>query len=136
MKIKKWLLLLLLVFGKSNFSIAQNIYSDTIICLNPEQKATFQGGMGAFGKFLIKNLRCPKEAARAGVGGKIYVEFIVEKDSTISNFNVLKSVGLGWDEEVIRVLKLSPKWIPAKDKSKSVRSKFTLPISCLYPPEE
>jgi periplasmic protein TonB len=121
---------LLILLCKINVGVAQSVNSDSIIIDHP---AEFPRGIGAFGKFLQKNLRCPKEAARAGVGGKIYVEFVVEKDSTITNFNVLKSVGLGWDEEVIRVLKLSPKWIPAKVKAKSVRSKFTLPISCLYP---
>ena len=133
---KKIMIILFLIFIKSTFSIAQTIDSDTTICLNPEQKADFQGGMGAFGRFLIKNLKCPKGFIKADVSGKVYVEFIVEKDSSITNFNVLKSLGFGWDEEVIRVLKISPKWIPAKDKGKSVRSKFTLPINCLYCSED
>jgi periplasmic protein TonB len=133
---KKVFIILFLIFSKGSFLIAQSVDYDTTLCLNPEQKADFKGGMGAFANFLQKNLKCPPKTVKANVGGKIYIEFIVEKDSTITHFNVLKSVGLGWDEEVIRVLKLNPKWIPAKDKGKVVRSKFPLPISCLYCSED
>lgn len=130
---KKWLIILLIFLFKINTGIAQNINSNSLEIIDkPDQPAQFKGGMGAFGKFLQKNLKYPEAAQRANVSGKIYMEFIVETDSTISNFNILKSVGFGVDEEAIRVLNLSPKWIPAKYKGKNVRSRFTLPLNiCL-----
>jgi len=126
---KKLLIILLIFFCKITLVVAQNINSNSLeIIEKPDQPAEFQGGMSAFGKFLQKNLKYPEAAQRANVTGKIYMEFIVETDSTISNFHILKSVGFGVDEEAIRVLNLSPKWIPAKYKGKNIRSRFTIPI--------
>ncbi len=127
---KKWLLVLLIFLCKINAGISQNINSETSeIVDKPDQLAEFQGGMGALGKFLQKNLKYPEAAQRANVSGKIYMEFIVETDGTISKYEIIKSVGFGVDEEAIRVLKLSPKWIPAKHKGRNVRSRFTIPLS-------
>jgi periplasmic protein TonB len=127
---KKWAIVLLVIFCKISVGVAQNNTSDSLkIIEKPDQQAEFQGGMGAFGKFLQKNLKYPEVAQKANVSGKIYMEFIVETDGTLTNFNILKSVGFGIDEEAIRVLKLSPKWIPAKDKGRNVRSRFTIPMS-------
>jgi periplasmic protein TonB len=127
---RKWFLVLLIFSFKISIGIAQTVNSNSLkVIEKPDQLAEFQGGMGAFGKFLQKNLKYPEAAQRANVSGKIYMEFIVETDSTLSNYNILKSVGFGVDEEAIRVLKLSPKWIPAKYKGKNVRSRFTLPLT-------
>lgn len=122
----------MIFFCKINIGVAQNKNPDSLkIIEKPDQQAEFQGGMRELSKFLTKNLKYPEKAAKAGVPGKIYVEFIVERDGILSNFNVTKSIGMGLDEEVIRVLKLSPKWIPAKQKDKNVRSIFRLPIPCM-----
>jgi periplasmic protein TonB len=123
----------LLIIVKINVGFAQGVISDSIeIIAKPNQLAQFQGGMGAFGKFLQKNFKYPEAAQRANVSGKIYVEFIVEIDGSLSNINVIKSVGMGVDEETIRFLKLSPKWISANYKGKNVRSRFTMPLNiCL-----
>lgn len=127
---KKYCLIILIIGTIIKTGIAQNDVSNSLkIIEKPDQPAQFQGGMGAFGKFLQKNLKYPEAAQRTNVSGKIYMEFIVETDGTISNFNILKSVGFGVDEEAIRVLNLSPKWIPAKYKGKNVRSRFTIPMS-------
>jgi TonB family protein len=132
---KKLVIVLLVIFCKINVGVAQNNNSDSLkIIEKPDQLAECPGGMGAFGKFLQKNLKYPEKALRANVTGKVYVEFIVESNGILTNFNILKSVGFGIDEETIRVLKLSPKWIPAKYKDKSVRSRFTIPIS-MHPSE-
>jgi periplasmic protein TonB len=132
---KKWFIILWIFFCNKNTGIAQNINSNSVeIIEKPDQVAEFQGGMGALGKFLQKNLKYPEKAFRANVSGKVYVEFMVESDGTLTNFNNLKSVGFGIDEEAIRVLKLSPKWIPAKHKGRNVRSRFTIPMS-MHPSE-
>jgi periplasmic protein TonB len=132
---KKWVIVLLVIFYKINVGLAQSIISDSLeIIAKPDQLAEFQGSMGAFGKFLQKNLKYPEKALFANVTGKVYVEFIIESDGILTNFNILKSVGFGIDEEAIRVLKLSPKWIPAKYKGRNVRSRFTIPMS-MHPSE-
>jgi periplasmic protein TonB len=129
---KKWLIILLLFFCKINIGVAQNENSDSLkIIEKPDQVAKFQGGMGALGKFLQKNLKYPEKAFRANVTGKVSVKFIVEVDGSLSNFQIEVSPGFGVGEEVIRVLKLSPKWIPAKQKDRKVRSVFRLPIPCM-----
>jgi periplasmic protein TonB len=126
---RKFIIILLIFFCKINIGVTQSIVSDSLkIIEKPDQLAEFQGGMGAFGKFLMKNLKYPEAAQKANVSGKVYMEFIVETNGTISNFNI-KSVGFGVDEEAIRVLKLSPKWIPARHKGKNVKSRFTIPMS-------
>jgi periplasmic protein TonB len=126
----KCLIILLIFFCKINIGITQSIVSDSLeIIQKPDQVAEFQGGTGSFGKFLMKNFKYPEAAQRANVSGKVYMEFIVETDSTLSNYNIIKSVGMGLDEEAIRVLKLSPKWIPARHKGKNVRSRFTMPLN-------
>jgi periplasmic protein TonB len=94
-----------------------------------EQQAEFPGGMGAFGKFLQKNLKYPAAAQRANVSGKVYIQFVVNTDGSIQNVEVLKSVGFGCDEEAVRVIKSVPRWTPGKQSGRAVRSRFTIPIS-------
>ncbi len=91
----------------------------------------FQGGLGALGKFLQKNLRYPTQAQSAGIGGKVYVQFIVGRDGSISHTEVMRGIGFGCDEEALRVIKLMPKWLPGKQSGRSVPVRFTLPISFL-----
>jgi protein TonB len=94
-----------------------------------EQQAEFPGGNKAFGAFLQKNLRYPSAAQRANVGGKVYVQFVVNTDGTIQDVQILKSVGFGCDEEAIRVIKSVPRWTPGKQSGRAVRSRFTQPIT-------
>ena len=94
-----------------------------------EQQAEFPGGPRAFGSFLQKNLRYPSAAQRANVGGKVYVQFVVNTDGTIQDVQVLKSVGFGCDEEAVRVIKSVPRWTPGKQSGRPVRSRFTQPIT-------
>ncbi len=94
-----------------------------------EQQAEFPGGPRAFGSFLQKNLRYPSAAQSYKVGGKVYVQFVVNTDGTAQDFQILKSVGFGCDEEAIRVLKSVPRWTPAKQSGRTVRSRFTQPIT-------
>ena len=93
-----------------------------------EQTAEFEGGMDAFVKFLQENIKYPAPALRANVTGKVFTQFIVNTDGSISDVSVLKSVGFGCDEEAMRVIKLA-KWTPGKQSGRVVRSRFTVPIS-------
>ncbi len=88
-----------------------------------------QGGFAGFYKFLQKELRYPDQARRMGIEGKVYIEFIVEKDGSLSNMKVIKSVGGGCDEEALRVLKKSPKWTPGNNAGRGVRVRMSLPVN-------
>jgi periplasmic protein TonB len=58
----------------------------------------------------------------------VYARFVVEKDGSVSDVNVLKGIGGGCDEEVVRVVKLMPKWMPGTEKGKKARVQFNLPV--------
>jgi hypothetical protein len=85
----------------------------------------FPGGIIAFYKFIGTNFKVPSELKGSG---KVFLTFMVEKDGSLSEFEILKDIGFGTGEEVIRVLKLAPKWIPGKKNNETVRVKYSLPI--------
>ena len=68
-------------------------------------------------------------AQEANVQGKVYLSFVVEKDGSITDVNVLKGIGAGCDEEAIRVIKKSPKWKAGLQNNQTVRVRYTMPIS-------
>jgi periplasmic protein TonB len=93
-----------------------------------EQQAEFPGGTKEMYGFLGKNIKYPSAAQRANVSGKVFVKFVVEKDGSISDVNVLKGIGFGCDEEAIRVIKSMPRWSPGKQNGRAVRVYFTMPV--------
>lgn len=98
------------------------------IFLVVEQPASPKGGMSAFYTFISQNIRYPAQARRMGVEGKVFVEFVVEKDGSLSSFTVIKGIGAGCDEEAIRILQLSPQWTPGKQRGQPVKQRMVLPI--------
>lgn len=93
--------------------------------LEPEAMPSFPGGIEKFHEFISKTLN-PNRIV--GMKGREVVSFMVEKNGTLSSFVILRSLGAKADKEIIRVLKLSPKWVPAKLKGKSVRVAQSIPI--------
>ncbi len=91
---------------------------------NPE----FKGGKISMYKFLGSNIIYPKAAQKAKKSGRVFVRFVVEKDGSLSNFELLESLGYGCDEEAIRVIKSMPKWIPGTQNGKPVRVYYKMPI--------
>ena len=91
-----------------------------------EKKPDFPGGLQKFYDFIGSNFKMPNVD---GLKGKVYIKFIVEVDGSLSNFEVMQDIGHGTGEEAIRVLKLSPKWIPGEQDGKKVRVQYSLPIS-------
>ncbi|MCU0324005.1 MAG: TonB family protein [Spirosomaceae bacterium] len=94
-----------------------------------EQQPEFPGGNIEALKYIGKNLKYPSAAQRANVSGKVFVKFVVEKDGSIGDVQILKGIGFGCDEEASRVIKTMPKWSPGKQNGRNVRVWFTLPIS-------
>lgn len=102
---------------------------DNTVYIAVEQNPEFAGGMNALSKFLQKNLHYPTPAVNANVGGKVYMQFVVGQDGSITKVDILKGIGFGCDEEAQRVVKLMPKWSPGRQSGRAVAVKFTLPIS-------
>ena len=94
-----------------------------------QETASYKGGMPALHKSIAKTLRYPPDARRNGIEGKIFVEFIVERDGTVSDVGVIKGLEGGLNEEAERVMKLMNKWIPGKVKGRTVRQRMVLPIA-------
>jgi len=93
-----------------------------------QEMPAFTGGESELYKFLSANLRYPAEAKELGVQGKVYVEFVVERDGSISNVNIKRGIGAGCDEEAARVVSSMPKWNAGKQNGQPVRVLFVLPI--------
>lgn len=89
-----------------------------------ENSASFPGGLQAWGRYLSKNLKYPLEAKKKRLEGRVYVQFIVERDGSLSEIKVVKSLGSGCDEEALRVIKMMPKWEPATKKGVTVRQRM------------
>ena len=94
-----------------------------------EDMPEFPGGEQAMMDFVAKNVQYPKEAMEKEISGRVLVGFIVEKDGSISETEIVKGIGGGCDEEAVRVVKAMPKWKPGKQKGKPVRVHFMLPLT-------
>ena len=88
----------------------------------------YPGGDDARLWFLRKNVRYPETAMKSSIQGVVIVIFIIETDGSLSNIDVTKSIGGGCDEEAVRVVKLMPKWEPARRNGKAVRVVVRMPI--------
>ncbi len=89
----------------------------------------FLGGEEALFKYLAENIKYPPMAIDAGVKGKVYVTFVVEKNGSISDVKILHGIGGGCDQEAIRVVMDMPLWSPGKQRGKPVRVQYNLPIN-------
>ncbi len=94
-----------------------------------ENKPEPVGGFPAFYRYLGENLKYPSAARINGISGRVYVEFIVEKDGSITNIAVIKGIGGGCDEEAMRVMSNAPQWHPGKQRGRPVKVKMTIPIN-------
>lgn len=125
----------LLLFVFSHKSVAQDNSKKTKgdsqrIAVDPiETQPEFPGGVEAFYKFIGENFKMPPEADKNKVYGKLYLQFVVEKEGSLSEIKVLKDLGYGLGSEAIRVLKLSPKWTSGTINGKPVRILYSLPIT-------
>ena len=93
-----------------------------------EEMPEFPGGMQECMKWLGKNIKYPTEAIEKGIQGRVILQMVVEKDGSITNAKVVRSVDPLLDKEALRVINLSPKWTPAKHKGEAVKVRYTLPV--------
>lgn len=94
-----------------------------------EQMPSFPGGQAALMQWLSSNMKYPTIAAENGVQGRVIVQFVVEKDGSVTDVHVAKSVDPSLDKEAARVVKAMPKWIPGKQNGSAVRVKYTVPVT-------
>jgi TonB family protein len=88
----------------------------------------FPGGEGKLLQFIAENIHLPKCVTSATVKGRSIIEFVVEKDGTVSDFKVVRSLHKDCDEEAVRVLKTMPKWKPGRERGEPVRVKYMVPV--------
>ena len=93
-----------------------------------DEMPKFPGGEQAMFKFISENVKYPQEAKDKNISGRVFVNFVVEKDGSVDEVKVLRSIGGGCDEEAVRVVKSMPKWTPGKQKGKPVRVSYIIPF--------
>jgi periplasmic protein TonB len=93
-----------------------------------ESEPSFPGGDKARIKFLQENVVYPRVARESGIQGTVYATFVVERDGNITDIRILRGIGGGCDDEVVRVLRLMPEWIPGKCGDDCVRVQFNMPM--------
>lgn len=93
-----------------------------------EEQAQPVGGMAAFYAYVREKMKYPAQARRMQVEGRVFCEFVVNRDGTLQDVKVIRGIGAGCDEEAIRVIQAAPPWKPGKQRGKAVRSKFNLAI--------
>ena len=104
------------------------IPEDTTIYNNVEVMPSYPGDMTECYMFLARHMHYPEEAAEKGIAGRVLIRFVVEKDGRLTNFEVIETPDPLLSDEALRVLKQMPQWIPAKNKGKDVRCRYSMPI--------
>lgn len=94
-----------------------------------EEMPVYPGGMAAMMDFFNKNMKYPKEAFDAKQEGRVIAQFVVEKDGSITDAHIVKSVSPALDAEALRIVNAMPNWTPGRQNGKPVRVKYTVPIS-------
>ena len=104
------------------------IPEDTTIYNNVEVMPSYPGDMAECYMFVARQMHYPEEAEEKGIEGRVLIRFVVEKDGRLTNFEVIETPDPLLSDEALRVLKQMPKWIPAKNKGKDVRCRYSMPI--------
>ena len=94
-----------------------------------EQMPQFPGGHAALLQYLAQNIRYPEAAYKAGIQGRVIANFVVEKDGSITEGRIVKSVSPELDAEALRVINSMPNWIPGMQNGEAVRVKYTIPVT-------
>lgn len=94
-----------------------------------EEMPEYPGGEKKLLEYVGKSVKYPQIARESGIQGRVFVNFVIEPDGSVSNVKVLRGIGGGCDEEAMRVIKAMPKWKPGKQRGKAVRVSYTLPVN-------
>ncbi len=94
-----------------------------------EQMPSFPGGEAALMQYLSKNIKYPPFAEENNIQGRVICTFVVERDGSVSDIRIARSVDPSLDKEAIRVVSGMPRWIPGRQNGQMVRVKYTLPVT-------
>lgn len=117
------------VLKASDILVEKRIYGPDEVRDVTDKMPSFPGGMGALMQYLKGNIDYPIEAFKKNIGGRVVVAFIVEKDGSLSDVRIAKSVHPLLDAEAIRVVSSMPKWNPGLENGNPVRVKYTIPVT-------
>ena len=107
----------------------KHVVEETKIFTVVEQRPMYPGGDAALMGYLRDNIKYPTVAAENGVQGRVVVGFVVERDGSITDVNILRGVDPSLDREAMRVVKSMPRWNPGKQNGSAVRVKYQVPVS-------
>ena len=124
LKVVLMMLVLLFSFMTSTAQTKKNNMVFDVVEVMPQ----YPGGQIAMMKYIMENMKYPKQAMKEGIQGRVAVSFIVEKDGSISDVKPILSVHPLLNKEAVRVVKSMPKWSPGKHNGKPVRVRFNLPV--------
>ena len=114
-------------------TMAAKLPRDTISVKGPymrvEHQPEFPGGIEKLYRYLGKNLRYPAAARGNNTQGKVFVTFVVEKDGSLTDIRILKSLSPETDAEAIRLMQACPKWNPGIQNGRPVRVQYSMPVS-------
>jgi protein TonB len=116
------------IFDEPVQEIVDDGAGENEIFLVVEQAPEFEGGLAAMYKFIQKNMNYPAKARRMGIEGSVFVGFVVERDGTIADVQIIKGIDVDCDKEAVRVVSKMPPWKPGKQSGRPVRVRFVLPI--------
>jgi TonB family protein len=94
-----------------------------------EIEPSFPGGINAFYKLLAANVRYPAKAKRNGIQGKVFLSFVIDKDGSLADVRVARGIGYGCDEEALKALSTSPRWVPGYQYGIPVRVYYSIPVA-------
>lgn len=123
------LLIPMVLFSQQGLTEAKVENLDEKIYEEVDQEANFPGGSAEMMNYISKTVKYPEVAMENGEQGKVFVQFVVNADGSVSDEKILRGVSKEIDEEALNVVKNMPNWIPAELDGKKVRSYARLPIS-------
>ena len=112
------------VVAKTNPSRADT----SIVFKVVEKMPKFPGGVKNLMNYLSTHIKYPAQAKKDEIEGRVFVNFIIEKDGSVSHVKILRGIGHGCDKESMRVVKNMPRWIPGEQRGKPVRVDYNLPV--------
>ena len=98
-----------------------------------EEQPEFPGGRDKMTEFIQKNIQYPALCKKEGIQGRVVVQFVVNKDGSICDAKIVKSVDPHLDTEALRIIRAMPRWVPGKQKGETVRVRYTLPVNFRLP---
>lgn len=121
---------------KTNINIVQTTFNveteeevEPISFAVVEEKPTFPGGESELLKFIAENTKYPEIAKENGIQGRVFVQFVIDKNGNVTNVTIARGVDPYLDAEAIRVVKMLPRWTPGKQRGKPVPVTFVVPIN-------